>query len=113
MHLLHTVSDQFTKAWRHPTKPPQIRYIYKIVCAPVYTKRYMTYRQQVEMKIEYSYTMGGPGNQQRRFHGTKRACLVGDKGNTTLCTSDQCSLCRIIKISFDLRFYQNNTSWGR
>ena len=53
------------------------------------------------------------GNEKRRWHGTKRKCHLGDPGNTRFCTQEGCSLCCIIKSSFNLRFSKSATGWGR
>ena len=53
------------------------------------------------------------GNENRRWHGTKRKCRLGDPGHTTFCAEAGCSLCRIIKLSFDVKFYKSGTGWGR
>jgi hypothetical protein len=42
------------------------------------------------------------GNQRRRWHGTNRECNIGDNGRTSICYSSQCSLCCIIRSSFDM-----------
>ena len=42
------------------------------------------------------------GNQQRRWHGTNRECGLGENGRNSFCHSAQCSLCCIIRTSFDL-----------
>lgn len=44
---------------------------------------------------------------------TSRTCLLGDPGCTQLCTNDDCSLCNIIRSSFDLDHYGTGTGWGR
>ena len=37
------------------------------------------------------------------FHGTNRACDLGDtKGRDVLCSDKECSLCAIIRDSFDI-----------
>ena len=53
------------------------------------------------------------GNENRRWHGTRRKCNIGDKGVTGFCTDSKCSLCCIIKTSFDLKFFKGATGWGR
>ena len=53
------------------------------------------------------------GNQLRRWHGTNRKCNIGDNGRTSLCYSPQCSLCCIIKSSFDMAHSKRKTGWGR
>ncbi|KDQ55822.1 hypothetical protein JAAARDRAFT_59795 [Jaapia argillacea MUCL 33604] len=53
------------------------------------------------------------GNENRRWHGTLRACNIGDNGQTQLCGSKGCPLCAIIKTSFDMSFYSTQTGKGR
>jgi hypothetical protein len=53
------------------------------------------------------------GNENRRWHGTRRACNLGDKGHTQFCSSATCSLCSIIRNSFDLSLFGKKTGWGR
>uniref|UniRef100_A0A7N0UY21 C2H2-type domain-containing protein n=1 Tax=Kalanchoe fedtschenkoi TaxID=63787 RepID=A0A7N0UY21_KALFE len=43
------------------------------------------------------------GNELLRFHGTTVACPLGQNGCTTLCVSEKCSICRIIKDGFSAR----------
>jgi hypothetical protein len=53
------------------------------------------------------------GNQRRRFHGTNRACDLGDNGSTTLCNFklSQCSLCSIVRTSYKLSKAGANKPW--
>jgi len=53
------------------------------------------------------------GNLVRRWHGTSRGCNIGDNGRTSFCYSPQCSLCCIIKTSFDIGHTKKKTGWGR
>jgi hypothetical protein len=53
------------------------------------------------------------GNENRRWHGTRRECTLGDKGNTKFCGSQTCSLCCIVRTSFDLSLWGKKTGWGR
>ena len=53
------------------------------------------------------------GNENRRWHGTRRRCNIGDKGFITPCTDYKCSLCSILKTSFDIKFFKGATGWGR
>ena len=53
------------------------------------------------------------GNENRRWHGTKRRCNLGDPGIRTFCAQEGCSLCCIVKASFDLGFFKAATGWGR
>lgn len=38
---------------------------------------------------------------------------MGDDGRTSFCYSSQCSLCCIIKTSFDIAHSKKKTGWGR
>ena len=43
------------------------------------------------------------GNEQLLFHGTTRACLLGENEDETLpCDLAECNLCRILRFSFDV-----------
>lgn len=67
----------------------------------------------IEAKRDF-VSMGKPrGNENRRWHGTRRKCNIGDKGSTSFCTDSNCALCSIIKNSFDLKYFKGATGWGR
>ncbi|KAM7500898.1 hypothetical protein LguiA_025312 [Lonicera macranthoides] len=42
------------------------------------------------------------GNELLRFYGTSVECSLGINGSSSLCTSDRCSVCQIIKHGFSL-----------
>lgn len=42
------------------------------------------------------------GNELLRFYGTSVECMLGSNGSSSLCTSDRCSVCRIIRNGFSL-----------
>jgi len=67
----------------------------------------------VEVWGEFTARGLSPGNQRSRWHGTNRNCNVGDNGRTSLCYSPQCSLCCIIRNSFDIAHSKKKTGWGR
>ena len=70
-------------------------------------------RNAVEVRGRFAARGLITGNQLRRWHGTIRNCNVGENGRTSLCYSSQCSLCCIIKTSFDVAYSGKNTGWGR
>ncbi|MQL68151.1 hypothetical protein Taro_000426 [Colocasia esculenta] len=43
------------------------------------------------------------GNELLRFYGTTLACSLGMNGSSSLCTSERCSVCRIIRHGFSTR----------
>lgn len=67
----------------------------------------------VEARGQFVSQGRSAGNENRRWHGTRRECNLGDKGNTTFCGSSTCSLCCIVKTSFDLSLWGKKTGWGR
>ncbi|KAG6331542.1 hypothetical protein ID866_7552 [Astraeus odoratus] len=69
---------------------------------------------RVEARGNFKASSGcSPGNEKRRWHGTRRECLLGTNGNTTFCSSSACSLCRILETSYSLKMFGRNTQWGR
>ncbi|KIJ11977.1 hypothetical protein PAXINDRAFT_163988 [Paxillus involutus ATCC 200175] len=87
-----SVSDQFNASWRHQTSCPAVRRIYK---------------------GQFAAAGRSAGNENRRWHGTTRECLLGDNGNSKLCSSQTCSLCGILRTSYSLNLFGKKTGWGR
>ncbi|KAF9643753.1 hypothetical protein BDM02DRAFT_1355394 [Thelephora ganbajun] len=108
-----SVAAQFQQSWRHNTACPQVRAVYKIVNTAANLKKYEQYRDGVEARGIFLSTGKSRGNENRRWHGTRRRCNIGDKGVTTFCTNPKCSLCCIVKTSFSLGFFKGATGWGR
>ncbi|XP_010448164.1 PREDICTED: uncharacterized protein LOC104730664 [Camelina sativa] len=48
------------------------------------------------------------GNELLRFHGTAVACALGINGSTSLCSSEKCCVCRIIRNGFSSKREMNN-----
>jgi len=71
------------------------------------------HRDSVEARANFVAIRKSRGNENRRWHGTTRKCNIGDNGITTFCTDSGCSLCCIIKTSFNLKFFKGATGWGR
>lgn len=126
------VESQFRQKWLHGGKCPQVRAIYKIVSAKANVERYERYlsvlliipdafslvdvhyfSNRIETKGNFTSKGKSRGNENRRWHGTTRTCNIGDKGVTRFCSSPSCSLCCIMKSSFDLSFFAKKTSFGR
>ena len=70
-------------------------------------------RSTVEARGRFNTCGLTSGNQQRRWHGTTRNCNLGDNGRSAPCYSPQCSLCSIIRNSFDMTYAKKKTGWGR
>ena len=53
------------------------------------------------------------GNERVLWHGTRRGCNLGEMGQTTPCMIPRCSLCSIIRGSFDVGKFASNTPAGK
>lgn len=127
------VESQFNQSWRHNTSHPEVRAVYKIVSTETSLQKYQNYlyeciparfhspfnhlffsrRESVERRGNFSAMNKARGNENRRWHGTRRKCNIGDPGTTSFCANQGCSLCCIIRTSFDLTFFKKATGWGR
>ncbi|KAF9790510.1 hypothetical protein BJ322DRAFT_1104161 [Thelephora terrestris] len=107
------VQKQFTQTWRHKTTCPEVKAVYKIVVSEASMTQYQQYLDSVEVAGNYVAMGKSRGNENRRWHGTKRKCRLGDSGNETFCADAECALCNIIRTSFDLKFFKAATGWGR
>ncbi|KAF8626100.1 hypothetical protein AX17_006596 [Amanita inopinata Kibby_2008] len=108
-----SVADQFKTSWRHGTSCPPVKHVYKIVASQTSHAAYNTYRNGVETRGQFATAGRSAGNENRRWHGTTRECSLGDKGQTQFCSSQTCSLCSIVKSSYDLSLFGKKTGWGR
>jgi len=109
----NNVANQFQKSWRHATPCPKVQEVYKIVERQETMDNYNAYRDGVEARGGFITKGLTSGNQRRRWHGTNRNCNVGDSGRTSLCYSPQCSLCSIIRTSFDISHFAKKHGGGR
>jgi len=107
------VVSQFQQNWKHPSPCPTVRAIYKVISSQQIVDRYENYRSAVEERGNFVATGQPFGNERRRWHGTTRECTLGDKECNKFCSSDSCSLCNIIRTSFDLKMFGKHKGWGR
>ncbi|KAF9479970.1 ADP-ribosylation, partial [Pholiota conissans] len=109
-----SVSDQFKASWRHVgTVCPPVRRVYKILVPPASLAAYNAYKDDVETRGQFASSGRSEGNENRRWHGTRRVCNLGDKGHTQFCAATNCSLCCIIRTSYDISLWGKKTGWGR
>ncbi|KAG5642901.1 hypothetical protein DXG03_001908 [Asterophora parasitica] len=109
-----SVEEQFKTSWRHSGKRcPSVKRVYKLVSEQASLDAYNAYLATVEKRGQFVAAGRTPGNENRRWHGTRRECNIGDKGRTTLCTSTNCPMCCIIRTSYDLSKFGSKTGWGR
>lgn len=101
-----SVEKQFIQTWKHNTACPNVRAVYKIIGTEGSLKQYQRYLDTVEARGDFVSTGKSPGNEKRRWYGTKRKCLLGDPGCTELCMDPGCLLCCVIRTSFDPKFFE-------
>jgi len=93
--------ELFNRGWRHHDKPlPQVYDVVQVVFPEPIFKPYLDYREKVKRALR-----SRPKLRLERFlfHGTCRACLLGEGSkNARLCSLDECSMCSILRSSFDL-----------
>ncbi|KAF9533957.1 hypothetical protein CPB83DRAFT_417181 [Crepidotus variabilis] len=109
-----SVADQFKSSWRHVGSTcPTVKQVYKIVTPKTQLASYNAYKAAVESRGQFVASGRSEGNENRRWHGTRRVCNLGDKGQTQFCNSTTCSLCCIIRTSYDITLWGKKTGWGR
>ncbi|KAJ8693295.1 hypothetical protein PTI98_010529 [Pleurotus ostreatus] len=109
-----SVAEQFKTSWRHAgTSCPPVKHVYKIMSTPASLANYNAYRAGVETRGQFVASGRSAGNENRRWHGTRRECNLGDPGQTAFCSSTTCSLCCIVRTSYELRLFGKKTGWGR
>ncbi|KAH7884348.1 ADP-ribosylation [Phlebopus sp. FC_14] len=91
----------FTKGWRHRKKVrPQVQSVFKVLWPEPLLEPYLAYRSEVQASVR---ARDKRGNEKLLFHGTNRACLLGESsGSVLLCSLRECSLCSILRSSFDV-----------
>eukprot|EP00005_Dracoamoeba_jomungandri_P007468 CAMPEP_0174269538 /NCGR_PEP_ID=MMETSP0439-20130205/41405_1 /TAXON_ID=0 /ORGANISM="Stereomyxa ramosa, Strain Chinc5" /LENGTH=182 /DNA_ID=CAMNT_0015358377 /DNA_START=1346 /DNA_END=1894 /DNA_ORIENTATION=+ len=81
------------------------------------TTRYEDYRAKIiARRPQYAkagFKGGGAGNEQRRFHGTRKICDFGENGNTRLCADSSCPTCSICRGGFLINRAGVNFGWLR
>ncbi|KDQ12134.1 hypothetical protein BOTBODRAFT_425046 [Botryobasidium botryosum FD-172 SS1] len=88
------IQNRFYSSWQHPTKKmPTIKHIFYSLHQSLHSRDHLQ-RNRTYMRQH--------GNEQMLFHGTLRACRVGDTPeNIYPCSRPDCKLCAILRCSFD------------
>ncbi|KAG8846380.1 hypothetical protein FRB91_000869 [Serendipita sp. 411] len=99
----------------HPEKEvPDICDIYVVLQTDALVDSYETYLKRIDRGAScMAQVYKTPGNETYRWHGTSRACRIGEHATTTPCLNPECGICGIISSSFDLDHYGRATKWGR
>ncbi|KAH8112675.1 ADP-ribosylation [Phellopilus nigrolimitatus] len=102
--------------WNHKKKrKPRLIRVFKIMRPSRSYATYFTYQQKIHIQ-SLLLTNGSQSNADESllFHGTSRACLLGEEDNQdTICSSSRCSLCKIIQSSFDVKRCGSNHKFSR
>ncbi|KAI9570622.1 ADP-ribosylation [Boletus coccyginus] len=106
------VEQLFIKGWRHRKKArPNIRYIFKVLWPEPALEPFLSYRDRVQDTLK---AKDKRGNEKLLFHGTNRACLLGESsGSVLLCSLEQCYMCSIVRSSFDVSRCGSKNSFKR
>ncbi|KAI0087590.1 ADP-ribosylation [Irpex rosettiformis] len=103
------VTKQFIDQWKHNTRIPNVLKVWRIIGLKTLLDDFSRYK----LSVERNRNLPG-GNSKRRWHGTVRACKLGDdESERTLCQDHACSLCSIIESSFRLAEFGKRTNYGR
>lgn len=111
-----TVEQRFTKNWHRWEKyRPEVQFIFEVQWPEYAMRPYHAYRYRFSQnmlayrvvepsfraKVQAStHAEDGQGNEQYLFHGTNRACMLGESPSTVLlCCHKRCSLCSILRTS--------------
>ena len=70
------------------------------------------YSASVEQREGFLNHGKRPGNETKGWHGTRRGCLLGNDGCVAFCNSTVCSLCAIIRTSFDVAYGTSGLGFG-
>lgn len=127
----YLVYGLFAKGWKHPEKPlPPLQAIYKIISPETNVTPFLKYQwvfpsdeseicltPQVRSTVMTTFWWSPfirAGSEALLFHGTTRACLLGETAeDVMLCKLPHCSLCSIIRQSFDIQLCGNKNKFMR
>ncbi|KAL4249305.1 hypothetical protein ABKN59_007006 [Abortiporus biennis] len=110
------ICELFNQGWKHPEKQlPRIRAIYKIIFPESVVSPFLKYQSSLSSAPSFwSPFVQRTCTEALLFHGTNRACLLGENTkNTMLCKLSGCSLCTIIRQSFDVSKCGNKHQFSR
>ncbi|KAI1192289.1 hypothetical protein F5X97DRAFT_337673 [Nemania serpens] len=97
---------QFESSWTHPNKSATVKQIY------------LADEDELDRSCrgtQFNKYLDRNGEEwDEWFHGTQRACYVGEAGDSlSYCYNPECSLCCILRYSFDVRQASDGGMFGR
>ncbi|KAN0074498.1 hypothetical protein V8E55_011910 [Tylopilus felleus] len=92
------IEQLFAKDWHRWDKyRPEVQFIFEVQWPDYALRPYLVYRAKVQAS---THAEDGRGNEKFLFHGTNRACMLGESVSTVLlCCRKTCSLCSILRTS--------------
>ncbi|KAI0080962.1 ADP-ribosylation [Panus rudis PR-1116 ss-1] len=108
------IRDLFERGWKHPSKHlPYLHSVFKVIAPEANVKPFLTYQSSVLTTSWWSPFVRA-GTEALLFHGTTRACLFGETPQSVLpCKLSGCSLCAIVRDSFDVNKCGNKHKFSR
>jgi len=96
------VEKMFRKGWKHSRKPkPAVQAVFRVFSTEESLGPYRAYRASVAESLPPNAFRG---NETFLFHGSNRACFVGEGDNCAqLCSFADCGICSIVQYSFDIK----------
>ncbi|KAJ3540717.1 hypothetical protein NM688_g6188 [Phlebia brevispora] len=111
--LFDSITNHFRDTWGRSVKLcPSVKSVYKIIPQKAVLNKYAAYRASVEERGHFVKFGKRPGNETVGWHGTRRGCQLGNNEQTTFCTFTTCSLCGIIRTSFDVAYGASGLGFG-
>ncbi|KAH6913472.1 hypothetical protein BKA70DRAFT_723172 [Coprinopsis sp. MPI-PUGE-AT-0042] len=99
------LSKSFKKGWLHPKKKrPHIHSIFRVAMSEEVLQPFYQYRARIASAPGLAGRIENPANEQLLFHGTTRRCLLGDDPRSIRpCDLPLCSLCSVIRKSYEVK----------
>ncbi|KAG9312511.1 hypothetical protein JVU11DRAFT_6904 [Chiua virens] len=94
------VVNQFIQRWTS-SPCPKVLAVYMTTRTDASRRGFEQYRDAVEARGRFSYMGLSPGNEQKQFRSTNRACTLGECGNVTPCHNQACWMCETIRFGFE------------
>ncbi|KAG6372556.1 hypothetical protein JVT61DRAFT_7666 [Boletus reticuloceps] len=95
-----TIATQFMRCWSIGPRPTVLA-VYTITWTESSQRSFKQYRDAVEFRGQFKRNGFFPGNEQKRFRSTVRACTLGEGANVSPCYNEACWMCETIRCGFE------------
>ncbi|KAJ8463870.1 hypothetical protein ONZ45_g17432 [Pleurotus djamor] len=100
--LYRDAEERFWETWSNPNMP-----------RPTVVNVFYVNHQGHQVWYNYEAYRKRVGNQQYMWHGTQRACTIGDDNSkVTACHHPQCSVCHILRATLDPSKAKKSSMFG-